>query len=335
MNAAARRGWRALALAVACVAAAQSGAAYAQVANPSAPWPARPVRVVVPYTAGGPVDFIIRTLQPRLLEIWGQPVVIENRAGAAAQIGGEYVMRQPADGLTLLLGGVQTHAMVVGTVKKMLYDPIKDFTPVTQTTRANWMLAVHPSIPVNTPAEWAALVRASPGKYTYGSSGIGSVAHLAFESLAAELGLKLLHSPYKGTSQAAADTVAGSINMVMGDQSTLVPLIKAGRLRAIAATGNVRAPALPEVPTLAETLVKGFDAQAWQGVWGPAGMNAELVKKINADFARALRTPEVMERLRASGVEPVGSSVEDFDRFVKREIATWTSAAKKAGIEPE
>ena len=333
MNAAARRGWRAVALTVACVAAMQSGAALAQQSSSqSASWPPRPVRVVVPYTAGGPVDFIIRTLQPRLLEIWGQPVVIENRAGAAAQIGGEYVMRQPADGLTLLLGGVQTHAMVVGTVKKMLYDPIKDFTPVTQTTRANWMLVVHPSIPVNTPAEWMALVRASPGKYTYGSSGIGSVAHLAFESLAAELGLKLLHSPYKGTSQAAADTVAGSINMVMGDQSTLVPLVKAGRLRAIAMTGN---PGLPEVPTLAETLVRGFDAQAWQGVWGPAGMNAELVKKINADFARAVRSPDVMERLRASGVEPVGSGVEEFDRFVKREIATWTSAAKKAGIEPE
>ena len=298
-------------------------------------FPSKPVRIVIPYTAGGPVDFVARTMQPRLQEIWKQQIIIENKPGASAMIGPEFVSKAPADGYTLLLGGVQTHAMNVATVKKMLYDPIRDFTPITQTTRVNWMIAAHPAFAAKTPAEMVAAVRAQPGKFTYGSSGVGGASHLGFALLSAELGLQLVHSPYKGTSQAVTDTVSGQIQLVMGDSSTIVPHVKAGRLVAIAMTGDTRSAALPEVPTVAESLIPGYDVQAWQGIWGPPGLPRELARRINAAVAQALRAPDVSERLRASAAEPVGSPLEAFEAFVKREIGRWTEAGKKAGIQPE
>ncbi len=280
-------------------------------------------------------DIIGRILAQRLQEVWRQPVIVEAKPGASGMIGSEFVAKAPSDGHVLLLGGAQTHAMNVATIKKMPYDPVPDFTPITQTSRANWLIAVHPSVAAKTPKELFALVRSNPGKYSYGSSGSGGVSHLAFEVLSAEFGLQLLHSPYKGGPQAAVDLVAGRIQMMMGDQATLLSLIKSGRLVAIAATGSVRASGLPDVPTVAETLLPGFDVQAWQGIWAPAGMSPDLVKKLNADFVRVLRMPEVVERLQASGVEPVGSSVEEFTSFIRRETAFWVGAARKAGIEPE
>lgn len=298
-------------------------------------YPVRPVRLIQPYVVGSTSDTIARILAQRLQELWRQPVITESKPGASGMIGSEFVAKAPADGHVLLLGGAQTHAMNVATIKKMLYDPFRDFTPITQTTRANWLIAVHPSVPAKTPKELIALVRAHPGKFSYGSSGVGGVSHLAMEMLSADFGLQLLHSPYKGGPQAVLDLVAGRIHMMTGDQATLLPLIMSGRLVAIAATGNVRASGLPDVPTIAETLVPGFDVQAWQGIWGPAGMSADLVKKLNADFVGVLRMPDVVERLRNSGLEPVGSSVEAFTSFVRRETAFWIGAAGKAGIKPE
>lgn len=305
-----------------------AGCAHAQ------SYPVRPVRIQVPYPPGSTVDFIVRLMAPRLQELWQQPVVAENKPGASAMIASAFVAKSEPDGHVLLMGGSQTHAMNVATIKNMLYDPIRDFTPVTQTTSANWILAVHPRLP-SEPKELIDLIRSQPGKFTYGSSGIGGVSHLAFEMLSSDLGLTIVHSPYKGTIQAAADTMSGLIHMVMGDQATLLPLIKSGRLKAVALTGNTRVGSLPGLPTISETLVPEFDVQAWQGIWGPAGMNSDLVKRLNADVVRVLRMPEVSERLRASGIEPVGSSVDAFAKFVQREIRVWTSAAHKAGIKPE
>ena len=298
-------------------------------------YPTRPIRIIIPYTAGGPVDFVARTMQSRLQEILRQPIVIENKPGASAMIGPEFVSKAAPDGYTLLLGGVQTHAMNVATVKKMLYDPVRDFTPVTQTTRVNWMIAAHPSFPAKTPAELVSVVRAQPEKYTYGSSGVGGASHLGFAMLSAELGMQLVHAPYKGTGQAVTDTVSGQIQLVMGDSSTIVPHVKAGRLNAIAMTGDTRSPATPDVPTISETILRGYDVQAWQGIWGPPGMSRELATRINAAFVQTLRSPEIVERLRASAAEPVGSSVAEFEGFVKREIDRWTTAGKKANIAPE
>lgn len=298
-------------------------------------FPDKPVRIVVPYPPGGSVDFVARVLQPQLQEIWGQPVLIDNRGGASGMIGSAAVAQAKPDGYTLLLGGVQTHAMNAGVIKTMSYDPTRDFTPITQTTRANWVLAAHPRVGVKTPAELAVAAGARPDKLTYASSGNGSAAHLAFSMLASELGLRIVHVPYKGIAQGIADVIAGQVDLVMGDQSTLVPHINAGKLVAIAMTGNARSSLLPNVPTLAETLVPGFDVQAWQGIWGPAGMDPQLAAAINAAFVRALNHPITIERLKTSGVDRAATSVGQFNGFVRTELERWIGAARRANITPE
>jgi len=298
-------------------------------------FPTKPVRIVVPYTAAGPVDFVARTLQPRLQELWGQTVLIDNRPGASAMLGSEQVSKAPPDGYTLLLGSVQTHAMNVATIRKMLYDPDRDFTPITQTSRANWMIAATPALGARTPREWVDAIKAQPGRLSYGSSGVGGLSHLAFEMLAAELGMRAIHVPYKGTGPAVTDVLSGTLHMVMGDQSTILPHVRAGKIVPIAMTGNVRSPLLPDVPTIAETLMPGFDAQAWQGIWGPPGMAPDLARKIGADIVAAVQSPGVADRLRAAGSEPVGTTPDAFAGFVRREIERWTGAGRKAGIQPE
>ena len=298
-------------------------------------YPNRPVRIVVPYPPAGSVDFVARSLQAKLQEIWRQAVIVENRAGASGTIGSDLVAKAAPDGYTLLLGGTQTHAMNVGMIRNMPYDPVRDFTPITQTTRADWILAAHPSTGVATPADLVAAIRAQPGKFSYASSGVGSAAHLAFSMLAAELGMDLIHVPYKGIAPGVTDTVSGRVSFIMGDQSTLLPHVRGGRLKAIAMTASVRSTAIPELPTLAETVSPGFDIQAWQGIWGPPGMSAAIARSINAAIVATLRAPETAARLRAAGVEPVGSGVDEFAEFVKREVVRWVAAAKKANFEPE
>lgn len=301
----------------------------------AADYPNKPVHIIVPYPPGGSVDFVARLLAPALQELWGQPVIIENRGGASGMIGSSAVAKAKPDGYTLLLGGVQTHAMNPGVLKSMPYDPLKDFTPIIQTTRANWILAANPNTGIRTPADLVATARAQPDRLTYASSGNGSAAHLAFSLLASELGVRIVHVPYKGIAQGIADTLAGQVSLVMGDQSTLLQHIRAGKLVAVAMTGNARSVLLPNVPTLAETIFPGFDVQAWQGIWGPPGMDPELAGSINAAFAKAMSNPTTTERLKASGVDVAGGSVSQFGNFTKVEFDRWTSAAKKANIVPE
>ena len=298
-------------------------------------FPQKPVRMVVPYTPAGPVDFTTRVLQPKLQELWGQPVVVDNKPGASGMIGGEFVAKSPPDGYTLLVGTIQSHAMNVGTIKKMLYDPLKDFTPITQVTRANWVLAVHPSLGVNSFRGLIDYVKARPGKVSYGSSGIGGTSHLAFEMLGVASGLQMLHVPYKGTAQALNDVMQGQVQMLIGDLPTVLPQIKAGRVVGIAVTGSVRASLAPELPTIAEGGIPGFDVQPWQGVFGPPGMPADLVRKINADIVAVLRLPDVRARFAASGIDAAGSTPEEFAAFVQREVGRWTEGARVAGIKPE
>jgi tripartite-type tricarboxylate transporter receptor subunit TctC len=250
-------------------------------------------------------------------------------------IGSELVAKATPDGYTLLFGGLQTHAMNSAVIRNVPYDPVKDFTPVSQITRSNWMLAVNPSLGVTKPADLVSLLRANPDKYSYSSSGNGSAAHLGFAMLASELGVRVVHVPYKGIGQAIADTVSGQVQMVMSDQSTLLGHIRGGRLTAIAMTGNVRSPLQPEVPTIAETIVPGFDIQSWNGIWGPPGMPAALVKQINQTLVAATNAPETVERLKKGGSEPVGSTPEAFGELVRREVQRWVDSAKKANITPE
>lgn len=298
-------------------------------------FPQKPVRIVVPYTPAGPVDITTRLLQPRLQELWGQPVLVDNKPGASAMIGSQLVATSPPDGYTLLVGTNQSHASNVGTIKQMLYDPLKDFTPITQFTRANWVLAVHPSLGVNSFQGLIDYIKARPGMVSYGSAGIGGTSHLAFEMLGAASGVKMLHVPYKGTGQALTNVVQGQVQMIIGDQTTLLPQIKTGRVVGIAVTGSVRAPLAPELPTIAESGIPGFDVQPWQGFFGPPGMPAELVRKINADIVSILRMPELRDRFATSGVEAYGSTPEEFAAFVRREVRSWTEAARVAAIQPE
>lgn len=301
----------------------------------AANYPEKPVTLVVPYPAGGSVDFVARVLQPQLQEALGQPVIIENRSGASAMIGSAFVAKAPPDGYTLLLGGLQPHAMNAAVIKNMLYDPLKDFTPIIETTRANWVLAANPATGIRTPADLVRIAKEKPDRLTYASSGVGSAAHLAFSLLASELGIGLTHIPYKGIAQGITDTLSGQVNLVMGDQSSLLQHIKSGALVGVAMTGHVRAELLPDVPTIAETIVPGFDVQAWQGTYGPPGMEAGTVAKVNAAFEKALKHPSTVERLKASGVDATGGSVEQFTKFTKAEHDRWVGAARKAGITPQ
>ena len=304
-----------------------------QAAGPDS-YPEKPVHIIVPYPAGGSVDFLARVIQAQLQQVWGRPIIIDNRGGASGTIGSIDVARAAPDGYTLLWGNVQTHAMNGGAIKNLPYDPVKDFTPISQTTRANWIWATSPRTGVKTPEQALAAMRARPGM-TYASSGNGSAAHLAFSMMARKLGVQTTHVPYKGIMQGINDVLAGNVDFVMGDQSTLLPFIKAGRLVPIAMTGNARSPLIPELPTIAETLVPGFDVQAWQGIWGPANMDPRLVERINAGFSQALHASSVVERLGASGVDAAPSSPQTFSAFVSAEYQKWVSAARDAGIVPE
>ncbi len=298
-------------------------------------YPEHPVHLVVPYPPGGSVDFVARVLQPPLQEALGQPVIVDNRGGASGMIGSSAVAKAKPDGYTLLLGSVQTHAMNVAVIKNMLYDAMKDFTPIIETTRANWILAANPGIGIRTPADLVAAARAKPDTLTYASSGNGSAAHLAFSMLASDLGIRITHVPYRGIAQGITDAISGQVSLVMGDQSTLLQHIKAGTLVAVAMTGNIRSPLLPQTPTIAETLIPGFDVQAWQAIWGPPDMDPALARKINEAFTIALRNPSAVERLTVSGVDVAGGSVDQFTTYTRSELDRWVGAARKANINPE
>lgn len=298
-------------------------------------YPDKPITLIVPYPAGGSMDFAARALQPQLQEVFRQPVIIDNRGGASGMIGSSAAAKAKPDGYTIILGNVQTHAMNSAVIKNMLYDPVKDFTPIIQTTRSNWLLAANPNTGIRTPADFVKIVREQPDRLTYASSGNGSTAHLAFSLLASELGLRLTHIPYKGVAQGISDTLSGHVNLVMGDQSTLMEHVKSGKLIAVAMTGKDRSTLLPDVPTIAETIVPGFDVQSWHGIWGPAGMDAATTKTINGALQKVLAHPATAERLRAAGVDPAGGSVEDFAKFSKAEVERWIGVARKANVTPE
>lgn len=308
---------------------------FSSAGSASSIYPDKPVTLVVPYPAGGSVDFVARVLQPQLQEVLGQPVIIENRGGASAMIGSAYVAKAKPDGYTILLGGLQPHAMNAAVIKNMLYDPVKDFTPIIETTRANWIIAANPATGIRTPADLVRIAKEKPGQLTYASSGVGSAAHLAFSLLDSELGLRLTHIPYKGIAQGITDTLSGQVNLVMGDQSSLMQHIKAGKINAVAMTGNVRSALLPDVPTIAETILPGFDVQAWQGIYGPAGMDPATATVINAAFQKVLKHPATIDRLKDAGVDPVGGSIDQFAKLSQAEMARWVGAARKANITPQ
>ena len=282
------------------------------------PYPSRPVRIVVPFPPGGAVDFYARVVQQPVSELLGQPVIIDNRAGASGMVGADHVAKSAPDGYTLLLGNIASLAINVGIYPKMAYDPARDFTPIMRTIDVQYALIVHPSVPANSVGELVAYARRNPGKLAYGSAGSGSLPHLAMELFKASTGTDMVHVPYKGGGPMVTDLLGGTVQVVIADQANLMQHVKSGKLRALAVASPQRSPNYPDLPTIAEAGVPGFQAVAWNGLVGPAGLPGDVVARIHDAFARAMALPAVREKLLAGGVEPVGDTPDDFARFKDR-----------------
>ncbi len=294
-------------------------------------FPARAIRIVVPSSPGGGTDILARQIATRLTERWGQQVVVDNRPGAGQMIGLELVAKAPADGYTLV---VTATPLAINTVlfKKVPYDPIRDFAPVTQIAAMPNLLVSHPSLPARTVAQVITLAKARPGELTYSSSGIGTGPHLTMELFNYMTGVKIEHVPYKGTNPAMIDTISGHVQLLMSTLLPPLPHLKPGRLRAIAVTGATRVSSLPEVPTIAEGGVKGYEVVGWYGMAAPANTPRAVVNKLQAEVASILKAPETREKLAAEGAEPVGSTPDEFGAFVRAEIDKWSKVVKAANI---
>lgn len=299
-------------------------------------YPERAIRLVVPAPPGGAIDFFARAVQPALSELLGQPVVIDNKGGAGGMLGAGIVASAVPDGYTLLLGNIAALAINVGIYPKMPYDPLKDLTAIVRTVDVNYMLVVHPSLPVKTVPELIAHAKANPGKLAYGSAGSGSLPHLGTEMFKARTGTDMVHVPYKGGGPMVTDVLGGNIQVVLGDQANLMPHVLSGRLRALAVATSRRSPNAPELPTIAETTgLAGFDATAWQGLVGPAGLPPDVVKRLNEAFNKLMLLPAVRDKLVGGGLEPIGGTPEQFTRFIGDEITKWTRIAKDVGAKAD
>ncbi len=298
-------------------------------------YPTKPVRLIVPFPAGGIADVFARVIGARLSEAWGQPVLVENRPGAGGNIGADLVAKAPADGYTLLMGSIGTQAVNVSLFRNMPYDPAKDFTPVALVLEAESLLALHPSIGVSTPAELIALARAQPGKLSYGSAGVGTASHLAGELFKSMARVDIAHIPYKGNVPAITDLLAGQTQMVFATMPTVLPHVKAGKLKGVAVLGLNRSAAAPEVPTLAESGLGGFEVNNWIGMFGPAGMPPTVTARLNAAVLEVMRSPEVRQRMLAEGARFTATTPEQFAAFVAAETAKWGKLIRDVGIRAD
>jgi len=301
---------------------------------PAQQYPVKPVRMIVPFAPGGPLDIHARIVGQKLSEAWGQPVAIDNRTGAAGTIGADLVAKAPADGYTVL-ANASAHVIVPSLVAKLPYDPIRDFTPVTVMGSAPLLLVVTPTLPAKNVRELVALGKARPGELAFGSSGNGTSTHLAGELLKSVAGIKMTHVPYKGSGQSLIDVMAGHVPMTFGSITASVELLKSGRLRAIAITSEKRYPQLPGVPTFAESGYQSLVIGSWYAVWLPARAPEAIVSKLNADIVRVLNLPEVRNRIIELGGEPVGNSPAAFDAFQKAEMVRWARVIKESGAKAE
>jgi tripartite-type tricarboxylate transporter receptor subunit TctC len=297
-------------------------------------YPDRPVRLVVPSAAAGGTDIVGRIIAQRLSVQLGQQFVIDNRPGAGQMIGIAQVAKAAPDGYTLLMAA---SPLVLNQLMyaRVPYDAVRDFTAVSQVAVLPNVLVVHPSLPARTLAEFLALARRQPGKLNYASAGIGTSPHMSMELLKTMAGIDLAHVPYKGTAPALADVLAGQVLVTMASAPSALPHIRAGKLRPLGVTSRVRSLVLPEVPTIAEAGVPGYEAIQWYGLLAPAGTPREIVARLSGEVSRALRVADTRATLLADGAEPVGSSAEEFTGFINTEIVKWTKVAKSAGIVPE
>ncbi len=315
----------AMAFAVVLLAAA-TDTAHAQT------YPARPIRFIAPYVPGGGVDFVARIIAAKLSETIGQQVIVENRPGGGTNIGSELVVRAAPDGYTLLLGGVPNTANMT-LFRKPPYDVVRDFAPVIQTTLAPNILAVHPSVPVRSVKALIALAKARRGEMTFASAGIGSSNHLSGEMFRIMAGVDIIHVPYKGGGAAVIDLLAGQVSMYFGTTPSALPHVRSGRLRALAVTSAQRSRATPDIPTMSETALPGFEQSAWHGLLAPAATPQALIARLNSEVMRVLRLPDVIDRMAAQGVDVIGNSPAEFAAFIKQDVVKYEKLVKSAGIK--
>ena len=298
-------------------------------------YPGKPIRFVVPFAPGGGSDLVARTVGQKITEGLGQPVVVENRAGAAGTIGAEIAAKSPPDGYTLLLGSNGPLAINPSLYSKMPYDAARDFAPVSLATIMPFVLVTHPALPVKSVRELIALARAKPNQLNYGSPGNGATTHLANELLKSMTGIQITHVPYKGVAPAATDLISGQVQMMSGDLSTLLPHVKSGRMRAIAVTSAKRSSLVPELPTIAESGVPGYEASGWFGVLVPAATPQPVIERLNATIVKGLSASDARERLGALGGEVAPGTPEEYGALIRRDRAKWGKLIRAIGLKPD
>jgi len=296
-------------------------------------WPAKPIKWIVPFAPGGTTDILARTIGEKLTVALGQPVIIENKPGAGGGVGAEFTAKAPPDGYTIMGGTISTHAINASLYKSLPYDPVKDFVPITLIARVPNMLVVNPDIPAKNVTELITLLRANPGKYSFASSGNGTSQHLSGELFKSMAGVDMQHIPYKGSPPALQDVVGGQVAMTFDNITTAWPLAKGGKLRALAVTTAKRSAVAPEVPTLSESGLAGYEVGSWQGVFAPASTPPAIVKRLNVEIVKIINMPDVKEKLIGLGAEPVGNTSEEFGALVKTEVVKWAEVVKKSGAK--
>lgn len=314
----------------AAVLAGVAGDACAQSAYPS-----KPIHLVVPFSSGGPSDVLARAIGQKLGESLRQPVVIENRTGAGGNIGSDYVAKAPPDGYTLVLGTVGTHSINAGLYSKLPFDTLRDFAPVALVASATIVMVAHPSVPAKSIRELVTLAKSTPGQLNFASPGSGTPQHLSAELFKTTAGVELTHIPYKGAAPALTDLLGGQVSLGFVSLPAALPHVKAGKLRALGVTATKRSVVAPEVPTIAESGLPGYEVENWYGVLAPAGTPGEIVSKLNAEIVKVLQRRDVRESLNTQGFEILQSTPEQFTAFMKTELAKWAKVVKLSGAKAD
>ena len=302
--------------------------------SPAPPYPTRPIRLIVANPPGGGTDIFARALGQKLSESFRQSVVVDNRGGASETLGADIAAKAAPDGYTLIMLS-STHTITPSILATVPYDPVQDFAPVSQATLSPYLMGVHPSVPAKSVKEFIALARSKPSELNYASGGSGTAPHLASELLKVSTGIKLVHVPYKGGGPAVVALVSGEAGMLFNSLPAMLPQVKAGRIRALAVSSARRSPAVPELPTVAESGVPGFDVINWYGMAAPAKTPQPIVVKLHAEIVRLLQTPDLRARLANDGTDPVGSTPEEFTGFMKAEISKWARVVKASGARAD
>lgn len=307
-----------------------AGAAYAQPAYPN-----KPIRLVVPFSAGGPTDVLARAIGLKLSDSLGQPIIVENRPGAGGNIASDYVAKAPPDGYTLILGTVGTHAINASLYSKLPFDTVQDFTPVALVASATIVMVAHPSVPAKTVKELVALAKSKPHQLNFASPGSGTPQHLAGELFKTVAGVEMVHLPYKGAAPALTDLLGGQVSLGFVSLPAALPYVKTEKLRALGVTASKRSAVAPEVPTIAESGLPGYEVENWYGVLAPPGTPKEIVTKLNTEIIKLLQTQDIKERLNNQGFEILQSSPEQFVAFIKTELVKWAKVVKLSGAKAD